>query len=196
MTFLRKFTPAALALLLASGLAQAHPGHAVAGFSSGLEHPLGGLDHLLAMLAVGLWSWRLGGAARWQGPLTFMAMLAAGGVLGWLGVSVAALESGIAASVIALGLLLAFALQPRRGLALAAIAGFALLHGVAHGQEMPHDASGLAYAAGFVLASGLLHAAGLLLGRTETRLALGERLGRVAGGGIAACGVLMLGGWV
>ncbi|EEG08647.1 HupE/UreJ family protein [Pseudogulbenkiania ferrooxidans] len=187
--------PAALLLAL-SAAAQAHPGHGVSGLDSGFVHPFSGLDHLLTMLAVGLWSWQIGGSARWHGPLTFMLMLAVGGALGWAGLAVPGLETGIAASVVATGMLVAFAAQPGRTAALAVIGAFAVLHGMAHGLEMPGNVSGLAYAAGFVLASGLLHAAGLLLGAGQARVRASRLLVRGAGVAISASGVALLAGWV
>ncbi|MEE9930013.1 HupE/UreJ family protein [Microvirgula aerodenitrificans] len=185
---------ATVALLLLSTAAQAHPGHGASGLESGFLHPFSGLDHLLTMLAVGLWSWQMGGPARWQGPLTFMLMLAVGGALGWSGVSVPGLESGIAASVVATGLLVAFALRPHRSVALGLIGAFAVLHGMAHGLEMPADASGIAFAAGFVVASGLLHGAGLLIGAGQQRVGLHTQLARAAGVAIALTGVGLLAG--
>jgi urease accessory protein len=147
-----------------SASALAHPGAAAHGLASGLAHPFSGLDHLLAMLAVGLWSWQLGGRARLAGPLVFLLLLGTGGMLGFAGVTLPGLETGVAASVLLLGLLIAFALRLPLVGACAAIGVFALLHGMAHGSELPQHASAWTYAAGFVFASTLLHGAGLALG--------------------------------
>ena len=176
-------------LATAAGLAQAHTGHGADGFVHGFGHPFSGLDHLLAMFAVGLWSAQLGGHARWQGPALFVLMLAAGAALGAAGIALPWLESGIALSVLLSGLLVAALARPPRLLAMAAIAAFALYHGVAHGLEMPADASGAAYAAGFMLASALLHIAGVAVGQGTLRSAM---LLRALGAAIAASGALLL----
>eukprot|EP01034_Spumella_vulgaris_P000355 gene355-468_t len=128
---------AAATLLLVPALAFAHPGHGDNGLVAGISHPLGGLDHLLAMLAVGLWAAQQQGAARWALPCTFVGTMLLGGVLGFEGLALPALESGIAASVLALGLAVALAIRPPVALAVAATAVFALFHGVAHGLELP-----------------------------------------------------------
>lgn len=193
---MRKRTFLPLALLLLSTAAQAHSGHGGSGLASGFVHPFSGLDHLLTMLAVGLWSWRIGGAARWQGPLTFMLLLAVGGALGGSGLTAPGLENGIAASVVATGLLLTFALQPGRLTALSVIGVFAGLHGMAHGLEMPADVSGLSYAAGFVLASAALHGAGLLLGAGQDHAQANRYWARATGLLIAGAGVGLLAGWL
>ena len=156
---------AAATLLLAPALAFAHPGHGDNGLVAGISHPLGGLDHLLAMLAVGLWAAQQQGAARWALPCTFVGTMLLGGVLGFEGLALPALESGIAASVLALGLAVALAIRPPVALAVAATAVFALFHGVAHGLELPDMTSPWAYAAGFVGATAVLHAAGYALVR-------------------------------
>nr|WP_237901184.1 HupE/UreJ family protein [Pseudomonas savastanoi] len=143
----------ALALLLIPTLALAHPGHGDNGLIAGISHPIGGLDHLLAMLAVGLWAAQQQGSARWALPCTFVGTMLIGGVLGFEGLNLPALESGIAASVLALGLAVALAVRPPLALAVAATALFALFHGVAHGLELPDMSSPWAYAAGFVAAT-------------------------------------------
>ena len=128
---------AAAALLLTPALAFAHPGHGDNGLVAGISHPLGGIDHLLAMLAVGLWAAQQKGAARWALPCTFVGTMLIGGVLGFEGLALPALESGIAASVLALGLAVALAVRPPLFMAVGATALFALFHGVAHGLELP-----------------------------------------------------------
>ena len=176
---------AAAALLLAPALAFAHPGHGDNGLVAGISHPLGGLDHLLAMVAVGLWAAQQKGAARWALPCTFVGTMLIGGVLGFEGLQLPALESGIAASVLALGLAVAF-------VAVGATALFALFHGVAHGLELPDMTSPWAYAAGFVGATAVLHAAGYAVVRFLPAAA--APLVRVAGAASAATGVWLLAG--
>lgn len=183
---------AAAALLLAPALAFAHPGHGDNGLVAGISHPLGGLDHLLAMLAVGLWAAQQKGAARWALPCTFVATLLLGGLLGFEGLALPALESGIAASVLALGLAVALAVRPPLLMALGATALFALFHGVAHGLELPDMSSPWAYAAGFVGATAVLHAAGYAVVRWLPTAA--APLVRVAGAASAATGVWLLAG--
>lgn len=127
----------ATTLLLSPALAFAHPGHDHAGVMSGLAHPLFGLDHLLAMLAVGLWAAQQQGAARWALPLTFVATMLFGGLLGFAGIEMPLMETGIAGSVLALGLLVALAVRPPVAIAAGLTALFAASHGVAHGLELP-----------------------------------------------------------
>jgi urease accessory protein len=153
------------ALLLSPSLALAHSGHDHSGVLAGVAHPLLGLDHLLAMLAVGLWAAQQHGRARWALPLTFVASLLLGGVLGFAGVQLPLLETGIAGSVMALGLLVALAVRPSLALASGLTALFALAHGVAHGLELPELTSPWGYAAGFVVATAALHGLGYALVR-------------------------------
>lgn len=183
---------AAAALLLAPALAFAHPGHGDNGLVAGLSHPLGGIDHLLAMLAVGLWAAQQKGAARWALPCTFVGILLIGGLLGFEGLNLPVLESGIAASVLALGLAVALAIRPPLMLAVAATALFALFHGVAHGLELPNMANPWAYATGFVAATALLHAAGFAVVRVLPTAA--APLVRIAGLASAATGAWLLAG--
>jgi len=162
------------------GAALAHPGHDAVGFTHGVMHPLGGLDHVLAMVAVGLYAALLGGRALWLVPATFVGAMAMGGAFGAAGVTLPYTEAGIALSVIVLGLAVA--------LRLAGV--FAIFHGHAHGAEMPQDASGTAYAAGFMVATALLHGAGIAIGVAAGRL--GWRIAQAAGGAMAAAGVVLL----
>jgi len=168
----------------------AHTGVADAnGFAHGVMHPVGGLDHILAMVAVGMFAAYLGGRALWLVPATFLAMMAVGGLLGLEAVDLPFVETGIAASVVVLGLALAMRWTPPIAGAMALAGAFALFHGHAHGEEIPADASGLGYASGFMLATALLHAIGIGLGviGAEARVAL-----RVGGGAIAAAGAVLL----
>lgn len=169
--------------------AAAHPGHGAEGgtFLHGLLHPLTGPDHLLAMLAVGLWAALAGGRAAWRLPVGFVAALLAGFGLGSAGLPLPAVEPVILASVIVIGAVVALAVRPPLGVALAMVALFGLAHGHAHGTEGP--AAGLAaYAAGFTLATAGLHAAGYTLGRGLGRAGR-PVLARALGGATALAGV-------
>ena len=145
-------------LLLASFAAWGHPADA-----AGFVHPFTGLDHLLAMLAVGLWAAQLGGRWTWAVPLAFVGSMALGGALGFAGVTLPFAEPMIAASVLVLGLLVAMRVQLRWS-ALALVGVFAVFHGIAHAIEMPPEGLRIVYVGGFVLATALLHAAGVGLG--------------------------------
>lgn len=179
----------ALAAALVSGPAAAHTfGAEGAGFAAGLSHPLLGPDHLLAMMAVGVWAAQLGGRAVWQVPAAFVLALAAGAVLAMAGVALPAVEPGIMASVLVLGLLVAGAVRLPTFLGAAVVGLFALCHGHAHGAEMPAAAEPLLYALGFILASVMLHAAGVAAGLGAARLAA-PMAARCAGAGVAAAGL-------
>ena len=185
--------PAAMALVaavLAAAPAFAHSGGTgAAGLALGFAHPLGGLAHVLAMLGVGLCGAHLGGRALWMVPLGFLVFMVAGGVLGSLGVAVPLVEAGIIGSLVVLGVVLAARLRMASWMATSVVAAFALVHGHAHGAEMPAAASGFVYAAGFVLATALLHAAGAGFGSVS--LLRRDVLPRLAGAGIAAAGVAL-----
>jgi urease accessory protein len=157
----------------------------------GLLHPFSGLDHILAMVAVGLWASQMGGRALWLLPLTFPVVMAAGGALGMSGVALPWVEVGIAASVMVLGAAIAFALRPSLAISVPLIGAFALLHGYAHGVELPADASALHYAAGFIAATLVLHGIGIGLGLAAARIPV-RFAARTAGGAIAALGVMLL----
>ena len=180
------------ALTLIPTAAFAHPGIGDAhGFVAGFAHPLGGLDHILAMVTVGIFAWQLGGRALWLVPATFVLAMAAGGALGMAGVPVPFAEVGIAASVIVLGAVVAFA--RKAPVAIVGLVGvFAMFHGHAHGTEMPLDASGGTYAAGFLLATALLHAAGIALGFAIGRIAHGRAAYQLGGSLVALAGVAIL----
>lgn len=179
-----------LILVSASGVAWAHPGHNAAGFAAGLAHPFQGLDHLLAMAAVGLWAAQGGGRRIWLLPAAFMSMLAlgAGAAMQWQ--AVLPIETGIALSVLALGLLVTLSLR-LPVLASAALAAlFGLLHGYAHGLELPAAAAPAEYALGFLVATAALHMIGLAAGiGARRRHAL---LAKTLGAAIAASGVWFL----
>jgi len=190
----------AAALVLVPSLALAHPGlpghtHDLA---AGFVHPLGGIDHVLAMVAVGLFAAQLGGRALWAVPASFVAAMAAAGLVGMSGVALPMTEVGIAASIVVLGGAIALRLAMPVAAAMALVAFFAMFHGYAHGLETPETASGLMYGLGFVAATALLHglgvAIGLMVGRIEGRF--GRNLVRVAGSLAAVTGVAMLAGAV
>ena len=190
-----RFRRIALAALVvaASGstTASAHTGiEHVASFVSGLAHPWTGIDHLLAMLAVGLWAGMNGGRAVWAWPIAFVGVMVAGGGLGMMGVHLPIVESGILASVIVLGLLVLSAVRLPVAAGAALVAVFALLHGHAHGSELPAETAAVTYASGFVLATALLHAIGLCLAYLCTG-EWGRTLVRGAGALVAACGVAL-----
>lgn len=162
-----------------------------ASFYQGFIHPLSGLDHLLAMLAVGMWAAQSGGHSRWLIPSAFVTMLALGGGMATLGWTLPQVELGIAGSVAVLGLLIAGAAKTPLWLG-ASIAGlFALFHGHAHGAEMPQAAAPLLYAAGLLLATALLHLLGVFTGMAATR-GWPVRLLHAGGVGLAAAGVWLL----
>jgi urease accessory protein len=182
---------------LAPVAALAHPGHAHdAGntFLHGFMHPITGLDHILAMVTVGILAYQIGGRALWLVPTTFLAIMAVGGLLGIAGVSFYFVEPGIAASVVVLGIVVALALKPPVALAMALVAVFAVFHGYAHGIEAPLDGSTAAYGAGFLLATALLHAAGVAAGMLVGRIAAAQGpLGyRLAGSAVALTGLVIL----
>lgn len=179
-----RFLTLAAALLIATP-ALAHPGHG-GGFAAGFAHPLAGLDHVLAMLAVGLWAAIRGRAALLAWPLAFVGGMAGGFALTQAGLVVPQVETMIAASVILLGGAVAVGLKAPSALGAAAIAAFGLFHGAAHGLEL--NGSPLPFAAGFILASALLHAAGLAFATLGQHLAARWPL-RLAGAGIAAAGL-------
>lgn len=196
MSFHRTLTMAAM-LVLAAGTAFAHPGHpgegaAMLGFAGGVAHPFGGLDHLLAMIAVGLWAIQHGGRrALWLLPAAFVLPMAGGFVLALSGIMLPGVEAGIALSVLVLGLVVAFAVRPPLPAAMAITAVFALLHGHAHGTEMAAGSQAALYAAGMVLATALLHAGGLLGARLAQTWAM-PLLTRAAGAATALAGLVIL----
>jgi urease accessory protein len=187
-TSLFHLIPLALLAIGFPAFAYAHVGvGAVHGFMHGLAHPFSGLDHVCAMVAVGLWAAQMGGRAMWRVPLTFVGVMVLGGLLGMANIPVPFVEGGIAMSLLVLGVLIAAAMRLPLLLSAAIVGVFAIFHGYAHGAEMPHDASGLEYAAGFVLATILLHASGIavaLLAKSQGR----AQWLRLAGVAIALCG--------
>jgi urease accessory protein len=183
-------TAAALALVPALALAHAESGQA-AGLLAGLAHPVSGLDHVLAMIAVGLWGAVLGPPAIWVLPVAFPLVMAFGGLMGLLGLPLPGVEVGIAVSAIVLGAMVLAELRPPLWLAAVIVAFFAVFHGHAHGRELPAGASALLYSLGFVVATGTLHALGILLGVAH-RWRAGRQVVRAAGGGVALAGLFFL----
>ena len=157
---------------------------------AGVKHPLTGLDHLVAMIAVGLWAGQMGGKARWTVPCAFVALMLVGGALGFVGVPLPFVESGIVASVLVLGLLVAAAVHCRPLASVALVGVFAVFHGHAHATEVAAGISGLDFIAGFAVTTATLHGVGLLLA-----VAL-ERLDRPAvlrlAGALVACSAFLL----
>jgi len=180
-----------LGLLLALP-AWAHTGQGqAAGFLTGLRHPISGLDHVLAMVAVGLWGAQLGAPAIWLLPVTFPLVMAFGGFLGLLGVPLPGVEVGIAVSAILLGAMVAREARPPLWLAASVVAFFAVFHGHAHGTELPAGQSGLLYSVGFVICTGCLHATGIAIGLVH-RWGWGRVALRAAGVVVAAGGAFFL----
>ena len=163
------------------------------GLVSGLLHPISGLDHVLAMVAVGIWGSQLGRPAIWLLPVAFPLVMSAGGVLGVRGVPLPGVEIGIALSALALGLMIALAARPPLWAAATLVGAFAIFHGYAHGAELPHAAQPLAYGVGFVIATGLLHVTGIAIGLLH-RWRQGQAALRFAGVVIAAAGGYLLSG--
>ena len=181
-----------LAALIVPSLAHAHVGVGeTSGFLHGMGHPLNGLDHICAMIAVGLWAAQMGGRSIWAVPLTFVGVMALGGFLGAMDVNLPFVEMGIVISVLALGVLVAASVRLPLAASVIIVGLFAAFHGHAHGAAMPETASGLAYAAGFIVATALLHALGIGLGITIQRLARPQVV-RFAGMAIALCGGYLL----
>jgi urease accessory protein len=185
------FAAILLGLTVAPGLA--HSGSSAGGFIGGFAHPLFGPDHVVAMVAVGLWGAFLGAPAIWLLPIVFPLVMAAGGALGILGVALPAVETGIAASAVVLGMMVALAAKPPLWVAAVLVGIFAIFHGHAHGTELPPGSDAVAYSFGFVIATGLLHLAGIAFGNLA-RWPAGRFAVRAAGGAIALAGLAFLSG--
>ncbi|HEY5753009.1 MAG TPA: HupE/UreJ family protein [Chthoniobacterales bacterium] len=177
-------------VLLAPSLAEAHPGHgAHTPFLDGLAHPVNGVDHVLAMIAVGIFAVQRGGRAIWAIPTAFISAMALGGILGINHFTLPLVETGILFSNLALGILIAFALAKKLPLwaGISTIAVFAVFHGYAHGAEMPATASGFHYGAGFLIATAALHGSGVAFSLLVAGLGQTQFI-RVAGAAIAVLG--------
>jgi urease accessory protein len=181
--------------VLAPAVAFAHTGVGdTSGFVHGFGHPISGLDHILAMLLVGVFAWQLGGRALWLVPMTFVSVMAVGGTLGIAGIEVPFVETGIAFSVVVLGAIVAFDVKAPTATAIGVVGLVAIFQGHAHGAEIPADAAGVAYAAGFMIATALLNlsgiSAGFLMGKAEEHR--GSAVVRLAGGLATLAGVALL----
>jgi urease accessory protein len=194
----RSFGAAQAMLTVAAGIfilpaiGNAHAiGTNAGGFLSGLEHPVFGPDHLLAMFAVGLWGAQIGGRSVWELPVAFPLIMTFGGTLGIMGIPFPYTEILIAASMIVLGLAVAFAWRPASWLSIAVVGAFAIFHGHAHGAELPSSANPLAYALGFVVATGLIHIAGIAFGLVLGK-AMDGKVSRAAGAAIGLAGAYYL----
>ncbi|OWV84491.1 HupE/UreJ family protein [Rhizobium sp. R693] len=196
---LSKFNAALAACVLAPSLAFAHTSIVqTVGFVHGFTHPVSGLDHVLAMVLVGVLAWQLGGRALWLVPTTFVLVMAVGGALGMVGISLPFVEAGIAFSVIILGAIVALGIRAPVAIAAGSVGLFAIFHGHTHGSEMPEAAGGIAYAAGFMLATAALHIAGIALGYLTGKASdqHGAIVMRSAGGIAALAGVGLLTGLI
>ena len=190
MTCTRKLATALIIATCAAGLAHAHSSEGVAGgLESGILHPIMGPDHLVAMVAVGLWGAQLGRPLIYALPVAFPLIMVVGGLLGLTDWPLPAVETGIAASAVVLGLLITLALRVPTALAVAIVAAFAVFHGYAHGQELPEATSPISYGIGFVISTGLLHAAGIVIGLLDGWKPAGPRLVRGCGGIVALVGL-------
>jgi urease accessory protein len=179
-------------VLLWAQAAFAHPAKGEAGgFVTGFRHPLSGLDHILAMVAVGLWGAQLGAPAIWILPVAFPMVMAFGGMLGLMGVPLPGIEYGIAASAVLLGAVVLFEIRPPLAMAAFLVGFFAIFHGHAHGTELPPGESGMLYSMGFVIATGCLHAVGIGIGVVH-RWVWGQRLLRFAGAGVMLGGAFFM----
>ena len=193
MNFLRISALVLMAGLVA-GEASAHTGEGIGGFASGFTHPIVGLDHVVAMVAVGIWGGFLGAPAIWLLPVVFPLVMAAGGALGVAGVPLPGVEIGIAASGVVLGLLVAFAARLPLWIAAVIVGAFAIFHGYAHGAELPAAADPVVYSIGFVLGTGCLHLIGIAIG-SVVRWPAGRVAVRIVGAAIALVGGAFLTGY-
>lgn len=190
----QNFLFSVIVTFLCVSTAYAHEGTGIAGgLISGFMHPILGWDHVVAMVAVGLWGAFLGSPSIWILPVVFPLVMAFGGALGVMGVPVPAVETGIAASAVVLGAMVAFAVRPPIWIAALIVGAFAIFHGHAHGTELPNAANPLAYSIGFVVATGLLHLCGIAFGLL-VRWPVGKLLVRAGGVIIALLGVGFLSG--
>lgn len=179
-------------MLVSPALALAHTrGGEALGFASGIRHPVSGLDHVVAMIAVGLWGAQLGEPAVWLLPVTFPMVMAFGGMLGLIGVALPGIEVGIAASAIVLGFAVFREARPSLWVAALVVGVFAIFHGNAHGTELPPGANAILYSIGFVIATGMLHATGIGLGVAH-RWQAGRAALRAVGAGVALAGMVFL----
>ena len=190
----RSFLAALMLSILAAGPALAHTGAgSVSGFAAGFGHPIGGLDHILAMVAVGVLAAQMGGRALWLVPAAFVVMMIVGGLAAVSGIALPMVEIGIVGSVVVLGAVIAFGRKMPVALAMVVVGAMAVFHGHAHGTEMPVSASGLEYGLGFALATALLHAAGIgaALTAAQANAKIAPLALRASGGAIALAGMAL-----
>ncbi len=188
--YARFLMPALILIWASSAHAHVEQGQA-AGFLTGLQHPWSGLDHILAMIAVGLWGAQLGNPALWVLPVTFPMVMSFGAMMGLLGIPLPGIEVGIAVSAILLGIMVLAEVRPKPVIAAVLVGFFAIFHGHAHGTELPPGQSGLLYSMGFVIATGALHGVGIAIGLIH-RWPAGRVVLRGTGGFIAVMGVIFL----
>lgn len=188
---IRRITLALAALVATTAPAFAHLNPEEHGsFMAGFSHPLFGLDHILVMVAVGLWAAQIGGKALWAVPAAFVTTMAIGFALAVSGIALPFVEPAILASVVALGLLVAMAVKLDTVMSAAIVAVFALFHGHAHGGELG-SAGAVSFGVGFVIATALLHGAGIALGLGIARLSSGAVAARIIGGLTALAGLVL-----
>ena len=191
---LNRYVTTTLALAAFAAPALAHPGHTdTQSIAAGLLHPISGIDHVMVMIAVGIFAAQLGGRALYLLPLTFMCVMALGGIAGMAGLGLPFVETAIALSVLGMGVTVAMGWRLPIVSAMALVGTFAIFHGFAHGAEMPMQASGYAYGLGFVLATGSLHLAGIGLGIAMQKL---PRAHKAVGVLMAAAGIGLIAGWI
>lgn len=190
-TFIRSWGLALCIVVLTPVVAFAHiDASHTSGLSAGFSHPFTGIDHLLAMVAIGLWAAQMGGRALWVVPSSFAGVMLIGAAFGMAGIAMPFVEQGILVSLLVLGVAIATALRLPVAVSAAVAGVFALFHGHAHGTEKLLEFGGLAYAAGFMIATVLLHASGVALGFAIDKLDI-RVLMRVAGVAIAASGIYL-----
>jgi urease accessory protein len=195
MLMKRALTAFVIFFSFAPAAALAHPGHdGAGGLVHGFVHPVTGIDHVLAMIAVGVLAALYGGRALWLVPMSFLFAMAAAGAIGMAGIPVQIVEAGIGLSIVVLGLMIAFQIKPPTLVAMVVVGFFALFHGYAHGSEMPNGPAGLSFAAGFLIATALLLSAGEGLGLLLQRRTLSRRLIQASGGAMALVGIAVLAG--
>jgi urease accessory protein len=187
-----KFLFASIAILLVPSLAHAHTGlGTVSGFGDGFAHPLSGADHVLAMVAVGIWAFQSGGRSVWAIPSAFVGLMLVGGVLGMLGVKIPFVEQGILLSVLFFGVMIAAAVRFPLALGMVVTGLFAVFHGHSHGTEIAQTASGLSYSIGFSLATATLHLTGIGMASMLMSRRLSPRYVQATGFAVALGGVCL-----
>ncbi|WP_321389280.1 HupE/UreJ family protein [uncultured Desulfuromusa sp.] len=189
--FQQKFLYALGVIFIFPSLAMAHTGIGdTSGFMHGFSHPVYGVDHLLAMVAVGLWAAQQGGRATWIVPGAFVSVMILGGMLGFSGWPVVFLEAGILTSVLVMGILIVGAFRFPTRVSVLIVGFFALFHGYAHGAEMPASLGAVSYSLGFALSTAIIHSVGIIAGLGLQKLQI-EKMARYAGGAIMLSGIYL-----